>query len=351
MRRPRVHLIECLDSAGAAAADAALRADALERTGVTVRSLVVRDDSHSGGPSPHGSAWDEEGRSDVLSLDARTRATISEWMNKGQPDQVIIASARPGGGAFAEAIPPSLEVSWWPTGTWGTSPAPASSEAAYPHLARRAIASGAAPEAVLDWSVFDGDGMSRRRLPLWDGDFVLAPVPLSGEAGTLALQAFATLAADWSALDLVVLAHPQTALERKARELGVGTRVHFVGPAPREAEWVWWSTACAALFAGTGAISGGLVLRGLAAGCPLLVAANESNCPIARWLAGQGALTGAEGSSAARLAALLEQAIDRLPAVQLAIDRGRERCAGHDRIAFGDHRLASALERATPRAA
>jgi hypothetical protein len=329
MRRPRIHLIEFLDSAGSAAADAHLRAAVLERVGYAVQTVAIRDDaSVADGAPPHGSDWDEDGRSDALPLDASRAASLARWIAEGAPERVVIACAQHDGGALARALPKHPDITWWPAGLAHSDDRGASASPrwralfASEHDANRA--------GSLDTAVLDTGGAQRRRLPLWDGDFVLAPVPLSGAAGTLALQAFATLAADQDALDLVVLSHPNPAFEREARSLGVGTRVHFVGPAPREAEWAWWSTAAVALFTGQGAVSGGLVLRGLAAGCPIVVAEAKVESPVAAWLARHGALAGVERENRQRLAATLERALERAPGVMRAIERGRERCAAHD---------------------
>ena len=342
MRRPRIHLIEFLDSAGSAPADAHLRAAVLERVGYAVQTVAIRDDaSVADGAPPHGCDWDEDGRSEALALDASRAASLARWIDEGAPERVVVACTRHDGGALARALPKHPDITWWPAGMTHAEGGRESDAARW----RTLFASDdeATQAGSLDTAVLDTGAAQRRRLPLWDGDFVLAPVPLSGAAGTLALQAFATLAADQNALDLVVLSHPNAGFEREARALGVGTRVHFVGPAPREAEWAWWSTAAVALLSGQGAVSGGLVLRGLAAGCPIVVAEARTESPVAAWLARHGALAGVERENRQRLAATLEAALERAPGVTRAIQRGRERCAAHDVPA-----LSARLRRALP---
>ena len=335
MRRPRIHLIEFLDSAGSAAADAHLRAAVLERVGYAVQTVAIRDDAAiADGAAPHGCDWDEDGRSEALPLDASRAASLARWIDDGAPERVVVACARQDGGALARALPKHPDIAWWPAGM--RPPDGGRVPAAARWRARFAREPDVSRLGSLDAAVLDSGAAQRRRLPLWDGDFVLAPVPLSGEAGTLALQAFATLAADQDALDLVVLSHPNPGFEREARALGVGTRVHFVGPAPREAEWAWWSTAAVALLSAQSAVSGGLVLRGLAAGCPIVVAEARVESPVAAWLARHGALAGVERENRQRLAATLERALERAPVVARAIERGRERCAAHDVAALSE---------------
>jgi len=159
------------------------------------------------------------------------------------------------------------------------------------------------------------------------------------------LAAFAALSARASGLDLVVLAEPQPAFEREARARGIGTRVHFVGPAPRDAEWAWWAHASGAVLAGGGPISGGLVLRGLAAGCPMTAAGREGPCSIlGRWLAGHGCTpwASASGADATDLAATLARMLERGTHGSEAVARGRALAAGQDRKGLAP-RLAAVL--------
>lgn len=322
MRRPRIHLIECLDSAGAAPADAQVRSAALESLGATVRAVTVRDQASQ---KDDTAAWEGED-STILTLDAAGRETLRRGVLEGHADRVVVASASPGGGAVARAIPAGLQAAWWPAGTWGARAA----AGGFP-----SIAPGVAGPHALDWAVVDAGAVSRRRLPLWDGDYVLAPAPLEGRAGAIAIEAFATIASDWNAVDLVVLGHPERETERQARELGIATRVHFVGPAPREAEWAWWCSASAAVLGGSGALSGGLVLRGLVAGCPLVVAGPLEGSSCGEWLVARGALSG-RGESHAHCAASLELALESAPVVRQAIARGREAAAQQTVEAMSD---------------
>src|SRR5207253_4515515 len=76
-------------------------------------------------------------------------------------------------------------------------------------------------------------------LPLWDGPYLLVPHTAAGGGLEAALPAFAAAALSADTLDLVVLGDPDAAVEQRARQLGIGTRVHFAGPAARGAEWPW----------------------------------------------------------------------------------------------------------------
>jgi hypothetical protein len=213
------------------------------------------------------------------------------------------------------------------------------------------VADGPDPGAPLGlaWSSVEGGRFARGRLTPWDGEYVLAPLPLAGDDGVRTLAAFAQAAARWTALDLIVLAEPHPAFEREARARGIGARVHFVGCAPREAEWAWWAHASAALLAGRGPLSGGLILRGLTAGCPLLVASPSGPCDVvAGWLTGHGCMPWADGGAAPGEA--LARILEREPSVDEAVTRGRALAARHDPTGLGLG-LAPALAglwRATP---
>ena len=171
-------------------------------------------------------------------------------------------------------------------------------------------------------------------LPLWDGDFLLAPTGLAGPSGAATLAAFAEVAEEWSGVDLVAWADPAAEVERRARTLAIEMRVHHVGSPPRPAEWSWWSQASAAILTGSARLSSGLVMRALAAGCPLLwVAPSGPASGLAAWLAERGCLTvvPAEPAAVARtLEALLERGVE----VEAAIEQGRELIGQQDGAAF-----------------
>src|SRR5262249_34940349 len=123
---------------------------------------------------------------------------------------------------------------------------------------------------ALGWSDADGLGSRRPGLPLWDGDLVLSLDGLAHGHGGATIDAFARVADEWSGVDLVGLSAPTQALQSRTRAAGIEMRVHHVGPAPRLAESSWLSQASAAILSDGPRLSAGLVLRVLAAGCPLL---------------------------------------------------------------------------------
>jgi len=229
---------------------------------------------------------------------------------------VLWASAAPGGGEAARALPAGLPALWWATG----------------HAPEGTPAGPLAPLcpafAPVDGSVLAGDALARRRLALWDGPFVLLPALPGARSARRIVQAFADSADASDGVDLVVLAHPERGVEELARRAGVGQRVHFVGPAPREAEHAWLGTAVAALLPGDVPVSGGLVLRALASGCPLVADGGA----LARWFGSRGL---AWGGADAPLEDRLGEAIERTEAVQGVRERGRHVAAEHAPHAVG----------------
>ena len=346
MSAPRVLVVESLDAAGSDRSDLRGRCAALRARHAVVRgvTLVHRHD----GPSPpvdaaiHASStvaeWD-------TSPEGLTR--LRAFAREGRFDLILIASAIPGGGPGARATAIGVPAWWWPTGLarspgWGARLG-LGRGASLPPLGHNGSRSEAGPPAGLSWSSAGERHAGRGRLTLWDGDYLLAPLPLDGEAGSRLLAAFADHSALASELDLVVLSEPQPGFEREARARGIGTRVHFVGPAPREAEWAWWAHASGAVLAGSGPVSGGLVLRGLVTGCPLVVAAREGPCAtIGRWLAGHGCSPwlSAGGED---LAGTLARMLEREARASDAVARGRALAAQHDH-----DRLVSRLAAALP---
>jgi hypothetical protein len=122
-------------------------------------------------------------------------------------------------------------------------------------------------------------------------------------------------------VDLVVLDDPDAELEALARTAGIGQRVQFVGRAPREAECAWLQHARVAFVSLQRPLAAGLVLRGLAAGCPLLPVGIASE-PVSEWLRERGASWSKPGR--ARLGwDTIAAALARTPAVEAAITRGR----------------------------
>jgi len=220
----------------------------------------------------------------------------------------------PGGGEAASVLPAGLDARWWATGhapgNRHAGPLPALDPGFEP----------VAGSAVVD------DGQ-RRRLSLWDGPYALVPAPASAASASVLIDAFAAAADGRDEVDLVVLDHPEPALEALARRAGVAQRVHFVGPAPREAEHAWLGAAAIVLLTGDAPVSGGLVLRALASGA-VVRTAGEAAAPIAAWLRSQGlAWTPAEGGP--DLAAAIDAALERESAAQDARERGREVAREH----------------------
>ena len=122
-------------------------------------------------------------------------------------------------------------------------------------------------------------------------------------------------------VDLVLLDDPDAELEALARTAGIGQRVHFVGRAPREAECAWLQHARVAFVSLLRPLSAGLVMRALAAGCPLLPVGAASE-PVSEWLREQGAAWSKPGR--ARLGwDTIAAALARTPAVETAVARGR----------------------------
>jgi len=257
----RAVLLENLDAIGAAECDADMRATALRAAGWTVHAAVV-------GQTP--AAADSlclvtRARLTRFTRDAAGRQGVRELVAHVRPDAVFVASGAPGGGDIAEWLPVGSPAWWWPTAFLPGSP-------------RGGVLEPLGPESAHDptaWSVGTLPRTGRGMLALWDGDFVMSPGPLSGDAGRLALEAFAALDDSWSGVEFVVLAHPQPEFEAHARALGIGPRLHFAGPAPREAEHSWLLSTSAVLIAGDEPLAGGVVLRALASGAPLLTIGSD----------------------------------------------------------------------------
>lgn len=330
MTAPRVLLVESLDAAGSDRADARDRCAALRALGTVVRIAIVspvRQGTDGAGAEPPG----EKGILVECDDSPAGFAHLREFAREGRFDLVLLAAAAPGGGAAVRALPSGVPALWWPTGVspppgWGTRLG-IGRPARLPRIGAEADGSSPVVAPGLAWSSVGARPAGRGRLTLWDGKYLLAPLPLAGEHGSRLLAAFAALDGEWCGIDLVVLSEPQPAFEREARARGIGPRVHFVGRAPREAEWAWWTHACGAVFAGTGPVSGGFVLRGLDAGCPVAVLqADGPGMAIRSWLERNGCLAPRPGEDpVARLTELL----GRGPAVSEAVARGRALAVEH----------------------
>lgn len=360
---PRVLLVESLDAAGSDRADARERCAALRALHAVVRIAILSPGSD--GSNPAGA--DANGASRAVTIVAECdagpagRDRLRTFADEGRFDLILVAAASPGGGAAARALPPGIPACWWPT---GVAPAPGWGErfgiGRRPRL--KALGAGlAGPDdgtaPGLAWSSVGARPAGRGRLTLWDGEYLLAPLPLAGADGSRLLAAFAGLGSEWCGLDLVVLSEPQPGFEREARERGIATRVHFVGPAPREAEWAWWTHARGAVFAGAGPVSGGFVLRGLDAGCPMVTLQSDGpGAAIHAWLERNGCTPPVPPGADAWRAAL-SGLLGRGRAVTEAVARGRALAARHGwertttRLATALPDLTAGADRARPAAA
>lgn len=347
MSAPRVLLVESLDAVGSDAADARGRRSALRSAGAVVRVATLAP-ARGGGPAAATTA----GAGAVAEFDTGPDGleSLRRFAREGHFDLILLAAATPGGGRAAEALEGVAPARWWPTGV-----AQASDWRARWRFGSRATLAPmgeAEPSRSIDeapaglaWSSVESPSPGRPRLTLWDGDYLLGILPLVGAEGSRVLAAFALLAAEWSGLDLVVLADPQPAFEREARVLGVATRVHFVGPAPREAECAWWAHASGAILAGRVTFAGGLLLRALAAGCPLIVASPDGTWrSVSSWLTHHGCTPWSNGGGGEGLAGALARVLGRGPTIEGAVTRGRALAAAHA-WSLLPRRLAGALPR------
>lgn len=326
-RITRVLLVEHVDATGGAPSDARARALALREAGCTVDAVVL--DGTPGEDLQFPSRERRPGPGiDVFTPDAAGLRAVVRRATAAHATHVLWASAAPGGGAPARALPREWPAWWWPT---GHAPADAATGplAALP---------GFEPPAGA--AVLDAARTGRNRLALWDGPFVLVPAPPSDATAGAILDGFARAASGRDEVDLVVLDHPHARIEALARERGATHRVHFVGPAPREAECAWLATAAVALLTGDAPLSGGLLLRALGLGSAP-VAVGAAAAPIADWLEAHDC-GWARPRSAADVATAIERALDRDAQVQRARERGREAARRRDGAALAG-RLAAAL--------
>jgi hypothetical protein len=339
----RILLLDVLDATGSDLGDARDRAALLRAAGARVTALAIGH--HLGDVKGLGrDAQISEPGAPALRA-ARLLASSSQF------DHAIVASAEPRGGAVGRTLL-ALPASWWPTGL-------APDAGWFGRLARslggRDLAPLFDPAAAdpptlpaLSGCFVDPQASRRATLPLWDGEIVLAPEGFAEPHGSLAWSAFAALADQWSELDLVTWSHPRPADEVLARRLGAASRIHQVGPPPRMAEWAWWSQARAVVLTGSGPLSGGLALRALATGCPMLFIGDEEGFGgLARELHERGC-SWLVTRDARVIAAELERLLQRGPDVLAAIERGRIVAAHHDRAAL-ERRLAAALGPPTSR--
>jgi hypothetical protein len=304
---PAVLLVEVLGPAGSDAADTRLRASVLRHAGYAVREVVLPASAVESG-----------------SFAGPLVATHAQ----AAPRTVVIAAPRAAAGTVLAALP-AADVRWWPTGLED----PAGPLAAAGRAAATLFADGGDLPALEAAPL--RPPVERERVSLWDGDYVLVPAPLDEAGGAGLLAAFAGVAEDEPGLDLVVLADPQPRFARRAGRLGISTRVHFAGPAPRTAEHTWLASASAALIPAGGPVAASLILRALAAGCPLLPAGGtKGGSRLAAWLAARGCLPATAWRDGGDTAGWLASVLEPDAATRRAVERGRSLVPSHQAAAL-----------------
>ena len=305
MTTRRILLVEHLDAIGSSLTDLRPRAHVLRGMGFDVRMAAIAAEGE--GDLQHGNA--ERRQSGIEHYDEASgtelvRRAVETW----NADAVVWASASPGGGEVARALGAETPAWWWPSG-WSLSRATGP-------LQR--LAPGLDPG---DACVLEGERPKSARLSLWDGPYALVASPLKPADAEHLFDGFARAADRRDEIDLVLLDHPDAELETLANAAGISQRVHFVGPAPREAEHAWLQHARVTFVTLQRPLAAGLVLRALAAGCPLLPVGSAAE-PVRAWLAAQGVTWSKPDRS--RLAwDTVAAALARTPAVETAIARGR----------------------------
>src|SRR5437763_381310 len=263
----RLLLVEHLDAVGSSIQDVRPRAQVLRNLGAEVRMLALTSEvDHD---LQHGTAEPSEAeipRADERRGGEAARRAAEAW----QADAVVWASAAPGGGEPARALGTRLRAWWWPAG-W---------TAARTAGPLAALAPGLTPGPAC---VIDVERPRGPRLSLWDGPYALAASPLGAADAAALFDGFARAADRRDEVDLVILDHPDPELEALARAAGIGQRVQFVGPAPREAEGAWLQHARVTFVSLQRPLAAGLVMRALAAGCPLLPVGAACE-PVNEWL-------------------------------------------------------------------
>ena len=302
---PRILLVEHLDAIGASLSDLRPRAQVLKQLGAEVRMMAITAEADH--DLQHGTA--EQRQADIQLLDEqRGGEVVRHAAETWTADAIVWVSATPGGGEAARALGSRPAAWWWPSGWCATRTAGS--------LA--ALAPGLTPGEAC---VIDGERPRGARLSLWDGPYALAASPLRPVDAEHLFDGFARATEQRDEVDLVVLDDPDAELEALARVAGVGQRVHFVGRSPREAECAWLQHARVAFVSLQRPLAAGLVVRALAAGCPLLPVGAASE-PVSEWLRARGASWSKPGR--ARLGwDTVAAALGRKPAVETAIARGR----------------------------
>jgi glycosyltransferase involved in cell wall biosynthesis len=301
----RILLVEHLDAIGSSLTDLRPRSQVLRNMGFDVRMAAIAAEGER--DLQHGNA--ERRQSGIEHYDeAQGTELVRRVLETWAADAVVWASASPGGGEAACALGKETPAWWWPTG-WSLSRTTGPLQRLAPELDPG------------DACVLDGERPKSARLSLWDGPYALVASPLTPADAEHLFDGFARAADRRDEIDLVLLDHPDAELETLAQAAGISQRVHFVGPAPREAEHAWLLHARVTFVTLQRPLSAGLVLRALAAGCPLLPVGGSAE-PVRAWLAAQGVAWSKPDRS--RLAwDTVAAALARTPAVETAIARGR----------------------------
>lgn len=329
---PRVLLVETLDAIGADAADARDRVALLRSAGASVVPLAVVE---SRAPGRAG------GESFVVEAGPDARAALRTLLRDDRYDRIVLASATPGGGALASLLPAGTAAFWWPTGLAAEPVGSPLVGLLGRFTGRRRLTSlwtGADPavEHSLAGAGVEQNEARRVALPLWDGDVVVAPEGFDGAAGRVVLEAFASLAGDWTAVDVVAWTEAPVEGERHARRLGIEGRIHHAGAPSRMAEWAWWKHSQAVVLTGARAISRGLLLRALASGCPVLCVGRGRGLSAAvAHLSNQGCVRVVDPEPQA-VAAALAQLLSRDPQVENQVERARSLSSARTREALRD---------------
>jgi hypothetical protein len=312
-----------IDALGSADADARVRAQAMRRAGPAVRATALPwrtpAERHESAEPPS-----------LAEREERFRRAVHNACAAFSPECVVLAASEPVAARLKAHVPRETPLRWWPTAVLDLAARNGSP------LAPLALAARGAGDArdetalpALDVAVIRAP-RSGERVSLWDGDYVLVPGPLGDADGREILKSFAHV--DEAALDLVVLAAPQPEFIALARELGIGARVHFADPAPRDAELTWLGGATAAVLPSADAVSAGLVCRALACGAPLLTVGHTPlPTRLSAWLAARGCSAAPPGSLAMRLEHVVARGLD----VERAVATGRSLAAHHDASGAG----------------
>lgn len=314
--RPELILVDVLDAKGAAPGDARSRRRALLEQGHRVRVLLL-DPDPARAASPSAPGFERFGaRAEMLAALAAAR--------RGAPGAgVVVAGSARAASDIAPHIPKGAFAGWWPTtiegpetAWWRSRPARFGWPASGGPRAEDDVA------LALDRAPIEPLGHARGRLPLWDGDYVLAPATPANGVGDALVRSFARVAGEHHGLDLVFLDAPDERLLTLARREGVGVRVHFAGPATREAELAWYASALAVVLASSAPFAACSLLRALACGAPVMAAGEGARASaLRRWLMARELATPAQCAPVSSTS--LRTVLERDDALTQVLARGK----------------------------